>query len=133
MDTGYFRINGEILKYLTPSDGRLLKFWNASKELTIGGYFKFIDGDEALFDENGNLHHIKIPSFITANGTKMWYVHGQLHRDDGPAIEYVTQSRSFENEWWYEGELISSRDQGYDLYEFQKSIKLRKIRIVLES
>lgn len=32
-------------------------------------------------------------------GTKMWYLNGRLHREDGPAIEWADGS----NEWWLNG------------------------------
>ena len=31
-----------------------------------------------------------------ANGTKLWYLNGVLHRTDGPAIEYADGTKS-----WY--------------------------------
>jgi hypothetical protein len=30
---------------------------------------------------------------IAANGSKYWYLNGQLHRTDGPAMEYVNRGR----------------------------------------
>ena len=50
------------------------------------------------------------------NGTKRWYKEGNLHREDGPAIEYSFGTK----EWWLEGKLyydINLKDQfvlGYD-------------------
>ena len=35
------------------------------------------------------------------NGTKEWYWNDKLHREDGPAIEYVDGSK----EWWVNGKL----------------------------
>ena len=37
---------------------------------------------------------------ILDNGTKEWYLNGELHREDGPAIEY----RSGSKEWYLNGE-----------------------------
>jgi hypothetical protein len=33
---------------------------------------------------------------ISVTGTKYWYVHGHLHRTDGPAIEFASGVI-----WWY--------------------------------
>ena len=30
---------------------------------------------------------------IDSNGTKHWYLNNQLHRVDGPAIEYISGSK----------------------------------------
>jgi hypothetical protein len=38
---------------------------------------------------------------IDADGTKRWYINGNLHREDGPAIEYVDGNKS----WWLNGKL----------------------------
>jgi hypothetical protein len=33
------------------------------------------------------------------NGTKHWYKEGKLHREDGPAVEWIIGYK----EWWVEG------------------------------
>jgi hypothetical protein len=38
---------------------------------------------------------------IDEYGTKRWYFAGQLHRDDGPAVEYASGGK----EWWINGNL----------------------------
>ena len=37
---------------------------------------------------NGELHREDGPAIERSNGTKFWYRNGELHREDGPAIEY---------------------------------------------
>jgi hypothetical protein len=37
---------------------------------------------------NGQLHREDGPAVEYINGTKKWYRHGQLHREDSPAIEW---------------------------------------------
>ena len=37
---------------------------------------------------NGNLHREDGPAIEYASGTKLWYLNGKCHREDGPAIEY---------------------------------------------
>ena len=36
---------------------------------------------------NGNLHREDGPAVEHANGDKRWYLNGKLHREDGPAFE----------------------------------------------
>ncbi|CAB4196751.1 hypothetical protein UFOVP1290_271 [uncultured Caudovirales phage] len=38
---------------------------------------------------------------IAPYGNKYWYLEGELHREDGPAVEYPDGTK----EWWLEGKL----------------------------
>jgi hypothetical protein len=38
---------------------------------------------------------------IDERGNKRWYTNGELHREDGPAIEWANGDRS----WWINGDL----------------------------
>jgi len=38
---------------------------------------------------NGELHREDGPAIEHADGDKAWYLHGELHREDGPAFEYA--------------------------------------------
>ena len=57
-------------------------------------------------DEHGELHRDDGPAIIDADGSQFWYQHGKLHRDDGPAriSWYGTQ------EWCQHGRV--HRDDG---------------------
>lgn len=37
---------------------------------------------------NGDLHRVNGPAIIDANGTQYWFLNGELHRVDGPAVIY---------------------------------------------
>ena len=50
----------------------------------------------------GQLHREDGPAVEYADGSKLWYKNGQLHREDGPAIESVNGRKW----WWTEGKLI---------------------------
>jgi hypothetical protein len=39
-------------------------------------------------------------------GTKCWYLNGELHREDGPAIEYAGGTK----EWYLNGKVVSWRE-----------------------
>jgi len=66
---------------------------------------------------NNDLHREDGPAVEWANGDKSWYFHSKLHRLDGPAIEYANGSKS----WWYHGERINCSSQE----EFERLIRLK--------
>jgi hypothetical protein len=41
------------------------------------------------------------------DGTKTYWVKGERHRLDGPAVEYADGGK----EWWYRGEYVSSNEE----------------------
>ena len=45
---------------------------------------------------NGNLHREDGPALEWASGSKSWYLNGKRHREDGPAVEWVDGKKS-----WY--------------------------------
>ena len=47
----------------------------------------------------GQLHRDDGPAVEWANGSKMWYQNGIRHRTDGPAIEWADGRK----EWWING------------------------------
>jgi hypothetical protein len=49
-------------------------------------------------NESGQLHREDGPAVENAVG-RSWWINGQLHRTDGPAIEWSSGSR----EWWING------------------------------
>jgi hypothetical protein len=52
-----------------------------------------------------------------ADGNKFWYLNGERHRVDGPAIEYFNGKK----EWYYRGELLNCSSQE----EFEKLLRLK--------
>jgi hypothetical protein len=58
-------------------------------------------GDKFYYN-SGQLHKEDGPAIEKANGDKMWYQYGKLHRLDGPAIEYSNGNK----EWWINGQKI---------------------------
>ena len=50
---------------------------------------------------NGQLHREDGPAVEWDNGTNEWFLNDKLHREDGPAIEYANGSK----EWWLNGNL----------------------------
>jgi hypothetical protein len=54
----------------------------------------------------GQLHREDGPASEYVNGSKGWWRNGKRHRDDGPAVEYANGDK----EWWRNGE--PHRDDG---------------------
>ena len=52
---------------------------------------------------NGNLHREDGPAVEWANGNKFWYINGKCHREDGPAVEYADGSKC----WYIQGKHYS--------------------------
>jgi hypothetical protein len=50
---------------------------------------------------NGQLHRLDGPAIEFSSGSKQWFKNGQLHRLDGPAIEWMYGTK----EWYKEGRL----------------------------
>ena len=46
-------------------------------------------------NESGELHREDGPAIEYPDGTKHWYLNGKLHREDGPAIEYADGSKKW--------------------------------------
>ena len=55
---------------------------------------------------NDQLHREDGPAVEYANGDKLWYRNDQLHREDGPAIEYA-DGRKY---WYINGEKLTEAE-----------------------
>jgi hypothetical protein len=52
---------------------------------------------------NGELHREDGPAIEFTNGAKWWFRNGNLHREDGPAIENEDGSKR----WYYDGKPVA--------------------------
>ena len=59
------------------------------------------NGDKIWKNSAGQLHRTDGPAIEYANGDEYWYFKGQRHRTDGPAIECTDGHK----EWWFNGQL----------------------------
>ena len=62
------------------------------------------------------LHRIDGPAVEYADGDREWYVDGKRHRTDGPAVEWVDGYKS----WWVDDELYSTEK---DFNKFIQEVK----------
>ena len=58
---------------------------------------KTLNDGTKIYLLNGKLHREDGPAIEWLNGTKLWYINDLRHREDGPAIEYTNGSV----EWFY--------------------------------
>jgi hypothetical protein len=58
-------------------------------------------GDKAWTNSDGDLHRTDGPAVEYLNGDKAWWVRGKRHRTDGPAIEFSNGDK----EWYVNGNL----------------------------
>ena len=79
---------------------------------------KVDNGDKSWY-LNGELHREDGPAIEFSNGNKLWYLNGKLHREDGPAVEWS----SGDKHWYLNGKLhredgpaISRRNGGKEWY-----------------
>ena len=56
--------------------------------------------------QNGQLHRLDGPAVEYADGTREWWQKGLRHRLDGPAIEWANGHK----EWWIEGKQLTQEE-----------------------
>ena len=54
---------------------------------------------------DGQLHREDGPAVEYADGAKAWYLNGQLHRTDGPAVEHADGGKT-----WYKNDQLHRED-----------------------
>jgi hypothetical protein len=65
---------------------------------------------------NGEYHREDGPAVEFHDGSKFWYLNNKLHREDGPAIEYPDG----DNQWWLNGKEYTEKDYYKKLYKLGK-------------
>jgi hypothetical protein len=63
-------------------------------------------GNRFWHNQDGQLHREDGPAIEWADGMKEWWVNGQLHREDGPAIEYADGTKK----WYLDGEELTEEE-----------------------
>ena len=95
-------------QYIIKNDNGI--FYYKDKEMTIrhredGPAVEWANGTKYWW-LNGELHREDGPAIEWANGTKYWWLNGELHREDGPAIERVDGSK----EWFLNGKVVTEAE-----------------------
>ena len=55
---------------------------------------------------NGNYHREDGPAVEYADGSKYWFLNGKYHREDGPAAEYANGDKS----WYLNGKKVTEEE-----------------------
>jgi hypothetical protein len=60
-----------------------------------------VDKDKTIhwYNDKGQLHRLDGPAIEYVDGYKAWHVEGKCHRLDGPAVEWASGYKA----WWVEG------------------------------
>ena len=58
-----------------------------------------VSEDKTEWRLNGQLHREDGPAIECIDGTKSWWLNGELHREDGPAVERASGTK----EWYLNG------------------------------
>jgi len=82
-------------------------------------------GTKYWYKEDGSLHRDDGPAIEYLNGDMSWYKHGKLHRENGPAIDWHKYSTPI-REFWLEN--ISYKENEY--WEKVKGIDKCKLLIL---
>ena len=69
----------------------------------------------------GNLHREDGPAIEGADGYKEWYLNGKRHREDGPALEYTSGGKY----WYLNGKFIVSTGPDFEKALFTLSTYLQ--------
>jgi len=64
-------------------------------------YKVVVEGGDKYWYLNGEFHREDGPAIEYASGTKFWYLNGKHHREDGPAVEWADGDKS----WYLNGKL----------------------------
>jgi len=69
-------------------------------------------------DKEGRPHSLNKAAVIFKDGTEMWYRHGTLHREGGPARIFG----SGQKEYWLRGKLYGMREAHTRMYGLNKNL-----------
>ena len=69
-------------------------------------------GTRRYYNSAGQLHRIDGPAIEYTDGSKQWYQKGLLHRTDGPAVKWADG-----DEFWYINDRMMTED------EFNQAVK----------
>ena len=85
----------------------------------------FANGDK-LWYQNGELHSEDGPAIEMSNGDKTWWVNGKRHREDGPAIECINGTK----EWWVNGKQYIEKE--FNERNFFKEYTIKELELLLD-
>lgn len=92
-----------------------------------GSIEKHFDDGTISWYKDGEIHRENGHAVEFSDGTKKWCINGKLHREDGPAIEW-THSK---HEWYLNDKPISEKE--FNAFKLQKELSKELPNTILES
>jgi len=94
---------------------------------TDGSIEKYFDDGTISWYKNGEIHRENGHAVEFDDGTKKWLINGKLHREDGPAIEWARGK----HEWYLNDKQLSEEEfNSWKLQrELTKELSLTKIKV----
>ena len=83
------------------------------------------DGSKSWY-LNGQQHREDGPAVEYANGDKFWYLDDKLHREDGPAVEYADGSK-----YWYLNDTWMTEEEHQQQTNPAKELTVAEIEALL--
>ena len=105
-----WRING--IEYSEEEFNKKVAEMNKNKPTEID-----LSGNKFWKNEKGELHREDGPAIEFASGDKCWYFNGKWHREDGPAIEYTDGDKH----WYLNGQKYSEEEFNKKVAKINKS------------
>ena len=65
------------------------------------------EGTRRYHNSAGQLHRVDGPAVEYADGTKVWLINGLRHREDGPAVEIAGSTVIHTRFWYFHGQLLT--------------------------
>ena len=75
-------------------------------DLGNGAEYRISDSGHKYWYLNGERHRTDGPAIEFADGDKWWYLNGKLHRTDGPAFEWANGDK-----YWYINDIQYSEEE----------------------
>jgi hypothetical protein len=75
--------------------------------------------DKRWYNNNGELHRLEGPAIEYKSGTKYWFNNGELHRLEGPAVEFAAGTKF----WYINGKQIYCNNNT----EFLRIVKMKEL------
>jgi len=91
-------------------------------------------GQTQWFNEQGQLHREDGPAVENPDGSRMWMRNGKEHREDGPAIETPTRKewRRHGNLHRDDGPAIEHSDGKTEWYRHGRKLTAEQVKIMME-
>ena len=78
-------------------------------------------GTRRYYNTAGQLHRTNGPAIEYANGTKYWCQNSLIHRTDGPAIEWVFTNGYINKEWYIDDTELTEEEFNQEVKDYERT------------